>query len=314
LVGSIGWLAGTTCPDLSAVHSFLSSYSNKPATGHMKAALYALHCIHSTHDYGISFTLDDVAPMHSYVHYPPLTDVEAYEDAILPTLTNSSTLSAYSDACWGSQIGSVVADGTVLPLFKFCSMNGGIVFKNGGPLGWLGEWQDRISLSSCEAEIRATNATSKMVDFRNLRQSVSKSGQSLSNIDSPTLLFNDNDTCVRWLHNMTSKAAQHIKLRENSICEWVHDKTLDVLHVAGKSNSADIFTKEMRNGTHFCRLRNSFMSCLSDFLSTSLLPVYHARLLELYPICLLAVWLVSVSYRHLPVGIFGMVCMVFFVL
>ncbi len=118
---------------------FLSSYSNKPATGHMKAALYALHYIYSTHDYGISFTLEDMSPMHSYVHYPPSTDVKVYEDAIPPTPTNSSTLSAYSNACWGSQIGSVVADGTLLPLFKFCSMNGGIVFKNGGPLGWLGE-------------------------------------------------------------------------------------------------------------------------------------------------------------------------------
>jgi Ulp1 family protease len=39
-----------------------------------------------------------------------------------------------------------------------------------------------------------------------------------------------------------------------------------------------------------------------------------AFILELHPICLLAVWPVSVSYRHLPVGIFGMVCMVFFVL
>jgi hypothetical protein len=29
--------------------------------------------------------------------------------------------------------------------------------------------------------------------------------------------------------------------------------------------------------------------------------------LELHPICLLAVWPVSVSYRHLPVGIFGSV-------
>jgi hypothetical protein len=139
LVGSIGWLAGTTCPDLSAVHSFLLSYSNKPATGQMKAALYALHYIHSTHDYGISFTSEDMAPMHSFVHYPPSTDVEAYEDAILPTPTNSSTLLAYSDACWGLQIGSAVADDTLLPLFKFHSMNSGIVFKNGGPLGWLGE-------------------------------------------------------------------------------------------------------------------------------------------------------------------------------
>ncbi len=45
-----------------------------------------------------------------------------------------------------------------------------------------------------------------------------------------------------------------------------------------------------------------------------LLPYDKPWTLELYPICLLAVWPVSVSYRHLPVGIFGMVCRVFFVL
>jgi hypothetical protein len=50
LIGSIGWLAHSTCPDLITVHSFLASYSNKPSNGHMKAALYALHYIHSTHD------------------------------------------------------------------------------------------------------------------------------------------------------------------------------------------------------------------------------------------------------------------------
>jgi hypothetical protein len=98
LVRSIGWLADTTRPDISVVHLFLSSYSNKPSAGHMKAALYAHHYIHSTHDYGISFTSEDVAPMHLYVHYPPPTDIEAYEDAIPPTPTNSSTLSAYSNA------------------------------------------------------------------------------------------------------------------------------------------------------------------------------------------------------------------------
>ena len=77
LIGSIGWSAHTTRLDLSAVHSFLSSYSNKPALGHMKAALYALHYIHSTHDYGISFTSALVAPVHCYEHFPPLTDAEA---------------------------------------------------------------------------------------------------------------------------------------------------------------------------------------------------------------------------------------------
>ncbi len=30
-----------------------------------------------------------------------------------------------------------IADDTLLPLFKLRSMSGGIVFKNGRPLGWL---------------------------------------------------------------------------------------------------------------------------------------------------------------------------------
>ncbi len=59
---------------------------------------------------------------------------------------------------------------------------------------------------------------------------------------------------------------------------WWHNKTLDVLHVTGKINPANIFTKEIRDGTHFCCLCDSFMSRLSDFLSTSLLTVHHARL------------------------------------
>ena len=83
--------------------------------------------------------------MHSYIHFPPSTDIEAYTDALPPTLTNSSTLSSYhSDACWGLQIGNAVSDGTLLPLFKFRS-----IFWNGGPVGWLGECQDHKSLSSC---------------------------------------------------------------------------------------------------------------------------------------------------------------------
>ena len=135
--------------------------------------------------------------MHSYVHYPPSSEVEAYDDAIPPSLGSFNTLSAYSDACWGSQLGSSVADGTLLPLFKFRSMNGGIVFKNGGPIGWLGERQERTSISSCEAEIQATNATSKkVVDFCNLSWSVTEAGHIISDSDAPTVLYNDNEAFV----------------------------------------------------------------------------------------------------------------------
>jgi hypothetical protein len=145
-------------------------------------------------------------------------------------------------------------------------------------VGWLGERQDRTSLSSCEAEIRATNATSKkVVDFRNICQSMVDSGHTLQDILSPTLLFNNNDACVKWSYTMTSKAACHIELRENSVQEWIQSKLLLVKHVSGKLNLSDIFTKEMRDGTHFRRLRDSFMSRLSDFVNDSLLAVHHAR-------------------------------------
>ncbi len=101
LIGSIGWLAMTTCPNLTVIHYFLSLHNAKPSVGHMKSALYVLHYIHSTYDYGISFTSTDMAPMHSYIHYPPSTGFEAYTDAIPSKLLMTCTLLAYSDACWG---------------------------------------------------------------------------------------------------------------------------------------------------------------------------------------------------------------------
>ncbi len=196
LNGSIGWLAHSMRPDLSTVHSFLSAYSNKPLTGHMKVALHALHYTHSMHDYWISFTSDNIGEMHSFIHFLPSSDVEAYRDAVPPKHTNLYTLSSYSGACWGSQLGNAITNGTLLPLFKFRIMSGGIVVKNGGPLGWLAERQELTSLSSCEAEIWATNSTSKrVVNFCNLSW-VSESGVPISDVNKATTIYNDNNACV----------------------------------------------------------------------------------------------------------------------
>jgi hypothetical protein len=134
-------------------------------------------------------------------------------------------------------------------------MNGGIIFKNGGPIGWLARRQERTSLSSFEAKICATNVTSKkVVDFRNLSCSVLDSSHFLPDINSPTILYNDSNACVKWSHNLTSKAAWHIELRKSSVRKWVQDKTFQVCHVSGKLNPANIFTKEMHDGTHFQHL------------------------------------------------------------
>jgi hypothetical protein len=53
-----------------------------------------------------------------------------------------------------------------------------------------------------------------------------------------------------------------------------------VKHIPGKVNPANIFTKEMKDGAHFWRLWDSFMSRLSDFNTSALLAVHHARQLS----------------------------------
>jgi hypothetical protein len=169
----------------------------------MKAALYALHYIHSTHDYGITFTSSITSPIHAFVHFPTSLDVEVYTNAIPPPWESGAS---YSDACWGSQIGSVVFDGTLLPLFKFWSMSGGVVFQQGGALSWLCSRQDQTALSSREAEICATNEASKsVVGMRHLADGVRSSGFDILNTLTPSPLYNDNPACIQWAHNMTSK-------------------------------------------------------------------------------------------------------------
>ncbi len=90
-------------------------------------------------------------------------------------------------------------------------------------------------------------------------------------------LYNDNESCVKWSHNVTKKQIRHMEMRKNAVREWVQDAFLKVLHVSGRINPADIFTKEMRDGAHFWCLRDSFMCPLSDFLKQSLLNVHLLR-------------------------------------
>ena len=286
IVGSIGWLAQSTRPDLAPSHSFLSAYCNKPSRSHLNAALYVLHYIHSTIDYGFSFSSEETAPLHTYMSFPHSSDTEAYTDALPPSPDSHHRLTTYSDACWGSQIGNAIREGIQLPLFKFRSMSSAIIFRSGGPITWKTERQERTSLSSCDAEIRATAMGSRLtVNLRNMILHLQSLGYPIDDTDLATTIYNDNEACVKWCHNLTTKGNRHIEHRENATREWVADGSLAVSHVSGKCNPSDIFTKEMRDGANFRRLRDSFMSRASDFLknifvslgSSSKLPAYAAQ-------------------------------------
>jgi hypothetical protein len=114
VVGSVGWLASSTQPDLVVTHSFLSAYNNKPSQSHWIAALYLLHYIHSTIDYGITFMSTEASPLHAYMFYPHASDIEAYSNTIPPKHHQHHCLTTYSNACWGSQLGNAIHEGIQL--------------------------------------------------------------------------------------------------------------------------------------------------------------------------------------------------------
>ena len=58
---------------------------------------------------------------------------------------------------------------------------------------------------------------------------------------------------------------KHVSLRDCAVRESVVHKELTIQHVAGKRNPADLFTKELRDGAHFRKLRNSFMTTREKF-------------------------------------------------
>jgi hypothetical protein len=134
-------------------------------------------------------------------------------------------------------------------------MSGAIVMQSRGLISWKADRQDRTSLSSCKAEIRANNMGSHLtVNTRNMISTLFDLSYPIHDANSPTPLYNNNNACVKWCHNMTTKGNRHIENWENATREWVADGTISVMHVSGKCNVSDIFTKEMQDSTNFRRI------------------------------------------------------------
>ena len=145
-----------------------------------------------------------------------------------------------------------------------------MIIRQGGPISWRAFRIERTSRSTCEAEIRATDECAK--DTLSVRLRCDDLLLDDTNIATP--IYNDNQGCVDWCKSTTTKGMKHVSLRDCAVRESVVHKELTIQHVAGKRNPADLFTKELRDGAHFRKLRNSFMTTREQFTidSTSSVP------------------------------------------
>ena len=67
---------------------------------------------------------------------------------------------------------------------------------------------------------------------------------------------------------MTTKGLRHVQIRENAVRESIQKKIINVLHIGGKINPGDIFTKEDKDSQHFLDVR-SVLLCSPDNISIS---------------------------------------------
>ena len=82
----------------------------------------------------------------------------------------------------------------------------------------------------------------------------------LINLTDATTIYNDNQGAVFCSNSTSSKGMRHVNIRENCIREAIHEHNeVAVVHIAGASNPADIFTKEFKSDAIFRTLRGLFL-------------------------------------------------------
>jgi hypothetical protein len=211
------------------VVSLLSQHSHKPTQQHYIAGKRVLAYLQGTLDRGIRF-VQGGSPLHVNIGFPT-------DDGI------------YTDANWGPQDASHPKDGETTSIAKVQSLLGHVIFRMHGPVSWgCCREKDTISRSSCESEIYSTDEGTKYI------QSIRHILQDLGQPDGfkPTPLWNDNRGCVDWAKGCTvSRKLRHINMRDLSVRLAHQLGHIDVRHIAGKRNIADLFTKEMKDVAHF---------------------------------------------------------------
>jgi hypothetical protein len=237
LIGSLNWLSISTRPDIATITNMLAKYNNNPSKGHIDQAKRVIKYLKGAKSKGILFSSKHRVQLEAFVKFP-----------ISPTSVTTMT-----DANWGPQDQSKLTEKNQeeLELYKSRSISGYLIWL-GGPVHWISKRQSITARSSTEAEIYATDkCTKNLIQLSHIIKGLHLTHDIMQ---PPTPIYNDNSACVCWTKATTTKGLQHIQMRENAVREGVQEDFITVLHIKGKVNLADMFTKEDKDTEHFIRI------------------------------------------------------------
>jgi hypothetical protein len=126
------------------------------------------------------------------------------------------------------------------------SVSGYIIECGGGPIAWSSKQQAIVALSSCKAKyLSCTHCARQIIWLRSLFQELGFQQH------VATTLYCDNQGTVACSHDPHSHSRmKHIDIRAHFIRNCVNNHVIDVNHIPGLDNPADLLTKPLDKTVH----------------------------------------------------------------
>jgi hypothetical protein len=126
------------------------------------------------------------------------------------------------------------------------SICGYVVEMGGGAIAWASKQQSIVALSSCEAEYMAcTHAIKQILWYRSLMQELGFTQEHTSP------LFCDNQGTVACTHDPQHHShMKHMDIRYHFIHDSIQKLLVDIVHIPGIENIADLLTKPLPQLVH----------------------------------------------------------------
>ena len=219
----LGYLQGTTRPDISMATHQCARFNNDPKLSHDRAVKRIVKYLLDTKDKGLIFK-------------PDLSrGLECYVDA---------------DFAGGWKDGDQDNPESVL------SRSGFVIMYAGCPITWSSKLQTEIALSTTESEyIALSSAMREVIPFMNLMQET----QDLFEIkhDKPIFhctVWEDNESAIKVAKSPKfTPRTKHIAIKYHHFRRYVTDGTIDIRSIDTKDQIADMLTKPL-SGKDFCFL------------------------------------------------------------
>ncbi|KAK9141659.1 hypothetical protein Syun_011059 [Stephania yunnanensis] len=210
-IGALTYLANCTRPDIAFAVNLLARYNSSPTRRHWNGVKNIFRYLRGTSDMGLF-----------YSRWIKLN------------------LQGYADA------------GFLSDPHKACSQTGYVFTCGNTTVSWKSVKQTMVATSSNHSEVFAIHEASReCVWLRNMIEHIQESYGLPSIKDSPTILYEDNATCIAQLSEGFIKwdITKHISPKFFYAHELQKNGEIDVKQIRSSDNLADLFTKVLPTTT-----------------------------------------------------------------